>query len=263
MIYNEPKNIETSEYNYKASQSCIGIDYSFSGVNVGFVADGEAHSVELEQTDYHESILEKARDYAKTFLGTDKLQLAMGISECASDSDCKIDLYEGRRVGFNEVHLLYESIAAAIGAYWNEKNTVDKTIASCVFRGNVLGDSTSFGVAIIEIKNGLFVVKKLNGRKHRIDNHVVKEVCLTTIRELNLKHIDEVLIVGQKDFVTKDKPLIKAVRTAFRKLFEGECKYVREHENLVAKGLALYGNSLDEPSNIIFEIPQESGVCNE
>ena len=242
MTYNAPENIETSEYNYKASQSCIGIDYSFSGVNIGFVANGEARSIELEQTDYHENLLEKARDFTKSLLGTDTLQLVMGISECSSENDCKIDSDEGRRVGFNEVYLLYESIAAAIGAYWNERYSANKTIAACVFRGNVLGDSTSFGIAIIEIKNGIFFVKKLNGQKHKIDNHIVKEVCLTTIRELELKHIDEVLIVGQKDFITKDKPLIKAVRTAFRKLFEGECKYIRGHENLVAKGLALYGN---------------------
>ena len=160
MICNKQKNIEVSEYNYKTPIPCISLDYSFSGTNIGFVADGEARSIEIEQTDYHESLLEKARFFAKNVLNTDNLMLVQGISECSSENDCKIDTLEAHRAGFNEVHLLNESVAAAIGAYWNERYSANKTIASCVFRGNVLGDSTSFGVAIIEIKNGLFCVKK-------------------------------------------------------------------------------------------------------
>lgn len=299
-------NIENSAYKYKTAQNCIGIDYSFSGANIGFFADGEAHSIELEQTNPHENLLEVAKKCAENLLEKDSLHLVMGISEPSSDTDHQIAVIEGHRAGFNEVSLLYESVAAAIGAYWDSKpaadkatditkateatdptnaagetteaikaidtanatktdktNNPNKTIASCVFRGNSLGDSTSFGLAIIEIKNGLFFIKKINGVQHKIDNHIVKEVCLTTIRELGLKHIDEVLIVGRKDYVTKEKPLIKAIRRTFRPLFEGECKYTRGHENLVAKGLALYGNSLDEQELVIFEMPKESGVYNE
>ena len=272
---------------YLSPLTCIGIDYSFSGVNIGFLADGEARSIELEQTNPHEKLLEAAKDRAERLLGNDNLQLVMGTSEPSSDTDNQITVLEGHRAGFKDVHLLNEAVAAAIGAYWDSKPTADKatdvieatqtanspnetnadnpnkTIASCVFRGNSLGDSTSFGLSIIEIKNGHFFVKRVNGRKHKIDNHIVKEVCLTTIRELGLKHIDEVLIVGRKDYVTKEKTLIKAVRRTFRPLFEDECKYTRGHENLVAKGLALYGNSLDEQEPVIFEMSKESGVYNE
>lgn len=274
----ELNNIENSAYKYKTAQNCIGIDYSFSGANIGFFADGEARSIELEQSYPHENLLEEAKDIAEKLLEKDSLHLVMGISEPSSDTDHQIAVLEGHRAGFNEVHLLYESIAAAIGAYWDSKpaagkatdvtktdktNNPNKTIASCVFRGNSLGDSTSFGLSIIEIKNGHFFVKKVNGRKHKIDNHIVKEVCLTTIRELGLKHIDEVLIVGRKDYVTKEKPLIKAVRRTFRPLFEDECKYTRGHENLVAKGLAIYGNSLNKQDTVFLEMPKESGVSNE
>ncbi|MCR5765373.1 MAG: hypothetical protein K6G09_05285 [Treponema sp.] len=305
-MLSEPNIIENSAYNYKASQNCIGIDYSFSGVNIGFVADREARSIELEQTNPHENLLEVAKKCAENLLENDNLHLVMGISEPSSDTDHQIAVLEGHRAGFNEVHLLYESVAAAIGAYWDSKSTADKatditkateatdptnaagetteaikaidtanatktdntnkpnkTIASCVFRGNSLGDSTSFGLSIIEIKNRHFFVKKVNGRKHKIDNHIVKEVCLTTIRELGLKHIDEVLIVGRKDYVTKEKPLIKAVRRTFRPLFEDECKYTRGHENLVAKGLAIYGNSLNKQDTVFLEMPKEAGGCND
>ena len=280
-MLSEPNNIENSAYKYKTVQNCIGIDYSFSGANIGFFADGEARSIELEQTNPHENLLEEAKDIAEKLLEKDSLHLVMGISEPFSDMDHQIAVLEGHRAGFNEVHLLYESVAAAIGAYWDSKPTADKatdtanttktdktnnpnkTIASCVFRGNSFGDSTSFGLAIIEIKNGLFFIKKINGVQHKIDNHIVKEVCLTTIRELGLKHIDEVLIVGRKDYVTKEKPLIKAVRRTFRPLFENECKYTREHENLVAKGLAIYGNSLNKQDTVFLEMPKESGGCDD
>lgn len=263
---------------YSTASAAIGIDYSFSGINIGLFTNGEPRSIELEQSSPHENLLEEAKDIAEKLLEKDSLHLVMGISEPSSDMDHQIAVLEGHRAGFNEVHLLYESVAAAIGAYWDSKPTVgkatdvtktdntnnpNKTIASCVFRGNSLGDSTSFGLAIIEIKNGNFFVKKVNGRKHKIDNHIVKEVCLTTIRELGLKHIDEVLIVGRKDYVTKEKPLIKAVRRTFRPLFEDECKYTRGHENLVAKGLAIYGNSLNEQDAVIFEMPKESGDCDD
>ena len=274
----EPNNIENSAYKYKTAQNCIGIDYSFSGANIVFFADGEARSIELEQSSPHENLLEEAKDIAEKLLEKDSLHLVMGISECSSETDQNISMQNGQQAGFSKVHLLYESVAAAIGAYWDSKpaagkatdvtktdktNKPNKTIASCVFRGNSFGDSTSFGLAIIEIKNGLFFIKKINGVQHKIDNHIVKEVCLTTIRELGLKHIDEVLIVGRKDYVTKEKPLIKAVRRTFRPLFEDECKYTRGHENLVAKGLAIYGNSLNKQDAVIFEMPKESGGCDD
>ena len=277
-MLSEPNNIENSAYNYKTAQNCIGIDYSFSGVNIGFFADGEARSIELEQSSPHENLLEEAKDIAEKLLEKDSLHLVMGISEPSSDTDHQIAVLEGHRAGFNEVHLLYESVTAAIGAYWDSKpaagkatdvtktdktNNPNKTIASCVFRGNSLGDSISFGLSIIEIKNGLFFIKKINGVQHKIDNHIVKEVCLTTIRELGLKHIDEVLIVGRKDYVTKEKPLIKAVRRTFRPLFEDECKYTRGHENLVARGLAIYGNSLNKQDTVFLEMPKESGGCDD
>lgn len=263
---------------YSTASDTIGLDYSFSGINIGLFTNGEPHSIELEQSSPHENLLEEAKDIAEKLLGKDSLHLVMGTSEPSSDTDHQIAVLEGHRAGFNEVHLLYESVAAAIGAYWDSKpaadkatditktdktNNPNKTIASCVFRGNSLGDSTSFGLAIIEIKNGHFFVKKVNGRKHKIDNHIVKEVCLTTIRELGLKHIDEVLIVGRKEYVTKEKPLIKAVRRTFRPLFEDECKYTRGHENLVAKGLAIYGNSLNKQDTVFLEMPKEAGGCND
>lgn len=291
---------------YYTASAAIGIDYSFSGINIGLFTNGEPRSIELEQSSPHENLLEEAKDIAEKLLENDNLHLVMGISEPSSDTDHQIAVIEGHRAGFNEVHLLYESVAAAIGAYWDSKPTADKatditkvteatdptnaagetaeaikaidtanttktdktnnpnkTIASCVFRGNSFGDSTSFGLSIIEIKNGLFFIKKINGVQHKIDNHIVKEVCLKTIRELGLKYIDEVLIVGRKDYVTKEKPLIKAVRRTFRPLFEDECKYTRGHENLVAKGLAIYGNSLNKQDTVIFEMPKESGGCDD
>lgn len=269
---------EKEPMTYQSAHNCFSLDYSFSGVNIGFVADREARSIALEQTNPHENLLEEAKKYAESLLGKDNLHLVMGISEPSSDTDHQIAVIEGHRAGFNEVHLLNEAVAAAIGAYWDSKSAADnatdvtktdktnnpnKTIASCVFRGNSFGDSTSFGLSIIEIKNGLFFIKKINGVQHKIDNHIVKEVCLTTIRELGLKHIDEVLIVGRKDYVTKEKPLIKAVRRTFRPLFEDECKYTRGHENLVAKGLSIYGNSLNKQDAVIFEMPKESGGCDD
>ena len=285
MTYEEHIQLLSESYDflhniYSTASAAVGIDYSFSGINIGLFTNGELRSIELEQSSPHENLLEEAKDIAEKLLEKDSLHLVMGISEPLSDMDHQIAVLDGHRAGFNEVHLLYESVAAAIGAYWDSKpatgkatdetktdntSNPNKTIASCVFRGNSLGDSTSFGLAIIEIKNGLFFIKKINGVQHKIDNHIVKEVCLTTIRELGLKHIDEVLIVGRKDYVTKEKPLIKAVRRTFRPLFEDECKYTRGHENLVAKGLALYGNSLNEQNAILFEVPQESesGVYNE
>ena len=305
MTYEEHIQLLSESYDflhniYSTASAAIGIDYSFSGINIGLFTNGEPRSIELEQSYPHENLLEEAKDIAEKLLEKDSLHLVMGISEPSSDTDHQIAVLEGHRAGFNEVHLLYESVAAAIGAYWNSKpaadkatditkateatdptnaagetteaikaidtanaTKTDKTIASCVFRGNSLGDSTSFGLAIIEIKNGLFFVKKLNGVQHKIDNHIVKEVCLTTIRELGLKHIDEVLIVGRKDYVTKEKPLIKAVRRTFRPMFEDECKYTRGHENLVAKGLAIYGNSLNKQDTVFLEMPKEAGGCND
>lgn len=305
MTYEEHIQLLSESYDflhniYSTASAAIGIDYSFSGINIGLFTNGEPRSIELEQSSPHENLLEEVKDIAEKLLEKDSLHLVMGISEPSSDTDHQIAVLEGHRAGFNEVHLLYESVAAAIGAYWDSKPTADKatditkateatdptnaagetteaikaidtanatktdkTIASCVFRENSLGDSTSFGLSIIEIKNGLFFIKKINGVQHKIDNHIVKEVCLTTIRELGLKHINEVLIVGRKDYVTKEKPLIKAVRRTFRPLFEDECKYTRGHENLVAKGLAIYGNSLNEQDAVIFEMPKESGGCDD
>ena len=280
MTYEEHIQLLSESYDflhniYSTASAAIGIDYSFSGINIGLFTNGEPRSIELEQSSPHENLLEEAKDIAEKLLEKDSLHLVMGISEPSSDTDHQIAVIEGHRAGFNEVYLLYESVAAAIGAYWDSKpaadnatdtanaTKTDKTIASCVFRGNSFGDSISFGLSIIEIKNGLFFIKKINGVQHKIDNHIVKEVCLTTIRELGLKHIDEVLIVGRKDYVTKEKPLIKAVRRTFRPLFEDECKYTRGHENLVAKGLAIYGNSLNKQDTVIFEISKESGGCND
>lgn len=229
---------------YSDASDIIGLDYSFFGVNLGFLAAGEARAIELEQTSPGQNLLLEAKKYAEELMGQNSLKLVMGISDCSSETDHEISVLEGHRAGFSEVRFLSESVAAAIGEFWNDKTAADKIIASCVFRGNSFGESTSFGLAIIEIKNGIFSVKKLNGRKHKIDNNIVKETCLTTIRELDLKHIDEVLIVGRKDYVTLEKSLIKAVRRTFRPLFEGECKYTRGHEKLVAKGLAVYGSWL-------------------
>ena len=236
---------------YSNASDAIGIDYSFSGVNIGLFAGKEARSIELEQSAPNEKLLEEAKEIAEKLLNKDCLHLVMGISECFSDTDKKIAIQNGQQAGFEEIHLLYESVAAAVGAYWDGENTVDGTFAACVFRGNSFGDSTSFGLSIIEIKDGVFYVKGLNGEQQKIDNHIVKETCLKTIRELDLKHLDEVLIVGRKDYVTHEKPLVKAVRKSFKPLFDGECKYTRGHENLVAKGLAIYGKYLKSNINIL------------
>lgn len=257
---------------YKTSR-WIGIDISFNDVYIGFLSDLVPCVIYYDKgyTDEQSFVganefawdlvkvrrLEKEKQPDKEFVPENTVQAVLGISEDYSDKEKQKLLEKANQVGFDNAQLLYKTYAAAIAKYWDEKNTAEKTIASCVFR------EQSFGISIITIKDGVFYVKNRGGIDGTLDNYAVKGVCLETIRQIDLKAIDEVLLVGQKDFVTKDKPFIKAARTAFRKLFEGECKYVRGHENLVAKGLALYGNSLDEQEPVIFEMPKESGVYNE
>ena len=258
---------------YKTSR-WIGIDISFEEVFIGFLSDSVPDVICYDKGYTYEQSLVGANQFARDLVKVRRiekekqldesheveniLQAVIGISETYSN-EAKLEIVENTKKAFffNNVLLLYKTYAAAIAKYWNEKNTAEKTIASCIFR------EKSFGVSIITIKDGAFYIKNRGGIEGILDNYAVKDICLETIRQIDLKIIDEVLIVGQEDYVTKDKPLIKAIRRAFRKLFEGECKYIRGHENLVAKGLALYGNTLTEQATILFEIPQESGDCNE
>lgn len=246
---------------YKDASDIIGVDRSYSRLNIGFCPCGEPRVMSLEINDYYEnyeSDLEQANAIAKKILNGDMVHLVMGINECDSDFSQKRASFIADTFGFRDVCFLPNSCAAAIGAYWNYKTTTEKTVAVCVFRGNSFGDSTSFGISIIDIKNGIFNVRNMSGKEYDIDNHVVKEICLNTIRELDLKQIDEVLIVGKSYYVTYEKPLIKAVRRAFRRLFGEICYYVRGDEKLVAKGLAVYGNMLRQGKSIIVDIRNDT-----
>lgn len=251
----------------------IGIDISFKDVYIGFLSDSFpcVISYDKEYTDEQSLVganqfawdlvkvrrIEKENQHYESNDVENTVQAVIGISEAYSDKEKEKIIEKAKQAGFDYVQLLYKSYAAAIAKHWKEKIPDEITIASCVFRED------SFEVSIITIKDSVFYVKNRNVISGSFDNSAIKELCLTTIKELELTHIDEVLIVGQKDFVTKDKPLIKAVRRAFRKLFGEECNYVRGHEDLVAKGLAIYGNSLNEQDTFLFEMPKESGGCDD
>lgn len=252
---------------YENASEVVGIEFAYTNVHIGFVCGDSARAVSFDRThsnnwliaDYDDDKnLKQVYSLAKEWVGTNVEHAVIGIPHDYAEHWIRCELESCRRAGFTDAHFAYNTIAAAIGAYWDGAHTADKTVAACVFRGDSFGDTTYFGVSIIEIKDGVFYVKGMSRKPQTfhdrvLDNRIIKEICLTTIREIDLKHVDEVLIVGRSYYVTYQKPLIKAVRRRFRRLFEGECKYTRGNENLIAKGLAVYGRSLLNRSPIIVE----------
>lgn len=267
----------------------IGIDISLEDVYIGFLSDTVPCVIYYDKEYTDEQCLVGANYFARDLLKVRRLekenqfdehhenentvQAVIGISEAYSSEE-KLELLEAaKKAGLENVQLLYKSYAAALAKHWDEKKTAEITIASCVFRRDSFGISMitikdgvayvktredSFDVSIITIKNGIFYVKNRNVVSGSFDNHAIKEICLKTIKQIDLKTIDEVLIVGKEEYVTHEKPLIKAVRRAFRRLFGEECNYVRGHEDLVAKGLALYGNAMcDNVPVLVEDLPEK------
>ena len=269
---------------FKKTSEWIGIDISFTDVYVGFLSERIPNVIFFDKEHTDELSLVGANYFARDLLKVRRLEkenqpddeletkntvkAVIGISEAYSSEE-KLELLEAaKKAGLENVQLLYKSYAAALAKHWDEKNTAEITIASCVFRRDSFGISMitikdgvayvktredSFDVSIITIKNGIFYVKNRNVVSGSFDNHAIKEICLNTIRQIDLKTIDEVLIVGKEEYVTHEKPLIKAVRSAFGRLFGEACNYVRGHEDLVAKGLALYGNAMSSNEPVVVE----------
>ena len=220
----------------------FGIDFTSSELNISFFCDDGpqilSYPVEVDSP----NPLEKASLIAEELFEKNTERVLISIPESYSYRQRLMVIEEGKKVGFKNIRLMSNSKAAAIGTYWDISNSTEKRIASCVFRNN------SFEISIIEIGDGVFEVLSSSGTTFDVNDIQTREICYQALDNLYYNSgIDEVLIVGKNDYLLKNKTLIEEIK----KVFGNSCGYVIGDENLIIRGLAVYGSVFTKKTDIL------------
>ncbi|MCR4712909.1 MAG: Hsp70 family protein [Treponemataceae bacterium] len=220
----------------------FGIDFTSSELNIGFFCDDGPQIVSYPVEVNSPNPLEKASLIAEELFEKDTERVLISIPESYSYRQRLMVIEEGKKIGFKNVRLMSNSKAAAIGAYWNISNIREKRIASCVFRNNC------FEISIIEIGDGVFEVLSSNGTTFDVNDIQTREICSQALDNLYYnRELDEVLIVGKNDYLSKNNALIEAVKS----VFGNSCGYVIDDENLIIQGLAIYSSVFTKKTDIL------------